>query len=198
MPATSSEKRSTGAPDRRFYGIADVTVQVESDQFLALEHTVEEPAHPRPMPKPITEGVVFDGVSFQYPETTRTAIDAVSLHVKPGEVVALVGANGSGKTTLVKLLCRLYSPQAGTVTIDGIDLREFSTSDLRREVSVIFQDYATSSRRARTSGSATSTGPRTIPASWRRRDRPAPTKSSAASPPATTRCWASGSRRVRS
>jgi len=142
VPATSSEKRSTGAPDRRFYGIAGVTVQVESDQFLALEHTVEEPAHPTPMPKPITEGVVFDGVSFQYPETTRTAIDAVSLHVKPGEVVALVGANGSGKTTLVKLLCRLYSPQAGTVTIDGIDLREFSTSDLRREVSVIFQDYA--------------------------------------------------------
>jgi len=111
-------------------------------EFLALERTVEEPAHPTPVPKPITEGVVFDSVSFHYPETTRTAIDAVSLHIRPGEVVALVGANGSGKTTLVKLLCRLYSPQAGKVTIDGIDLREFATSDLRREMSVIFQDYA--------------------------------------------------------
>jgi ATP-binding cassette subfamily B protein len=57
-------------------------------------------------------------------------------------VVALVGTNGSGKTTLVKLLCRLYSPQSGSITIDGTDLRELSINDLRREISVIFQDYA--------------------------------------------------------
>jgi len=53
-----------------------------------------------------------------------------------------VGTNGSGKTTLVKLLCRLYNPQAGRITIDGVDLREFETTALRREISVIFQDYA--------------------------------------------------------
>jgi ATP-binding cassette subfamily B protein len=94
------------------------------------------------MPRPITEGVAFDDVSFQYPETARTAIDRVSLYVKPGEVVALVGANGSGKTSLVKLLCRLYSPQSGKITIDGTDVREFSIKELRREISVIFQDYA--------------------------------------------------------
>jgi ATP-binding cassette subfamily B protein len=111
-------------------------------EFLALERTIEEPAHPKPMPRPITEGVVFDDVCFQYPETERTAIDRVSLCVKPGEVVALVGTNGSGKTTLVKLLCRLYSPQSGSITIDGTDLRELSINELRREISVIFQDYA--------------------------------------------------------
>ncbi len=111
-------------------------------EFLALERTIEEPAHPMPMPRPITEGIVFDDVSFQYPETERTAIDRVSLQVKPGEVVALVGTNGSGKTTLVKLLCRLYSPQTGSITIDGTDLRELSINELRREISVIFQDYA--------------------------------------------------------
>ena len=111
-------------------------------EFLALEHTIEEPVHPVPMPRPITGGIVFDDVSFQYPETERTAIDRVSLYVKPGEVVALVGTNGSGKTTLVKLLCRLYNPQSGSITIDGIDLRELSTKELRREISVIFQDYA--------------------------------------------------------
>ncbi len=111
-------------------------------EFLALERTIEEPAHPRPMPRPITEGVVFDEVCFQYPETERTAIDRVSLYVKPGEVVALVGANGSGKTSLVKLLCRLYGPQSGKITIDGIDIAEFAINDLRREISVIFQDYA--------------------------------------------------------
>ena len=111
-------------------------------EFLALEHTIEEPAHPVPMPRPITEGIVFDDVSFQYPDTERTAIDRVSLYGKPGEVVALVGTNGSGKTTLVKLLCRLYNPQSGSITIDGTDLRELSTKELRREISVIFQDYA--------------------------------------------------------
>jgi len=111
-------------------------------EFLALGRTIDEPADPRPLPRPITEGVAFEGVSFQYPQTERTAIDGVSLHVKPGEVVALVGTNGSGKTTLIKLLCRLYSPQAGRVTLDGIDLAEFSTTALRREISVIFQDYA--------------------------------------------------------
>jgi ATP-binding cassette, subfamily B, bacterial len=111
-------------------------------EFLALERTVAEPTHPRPMPRPLTEGVEFDRVTFQYPETTRTALDDVSLRIAPGEVVALVGANGSGKTTLVKLLCRLYSPQSGTITIDGIDLSEFATTDVRREVSVVFQDYA--------------------------------------------------------
>jgi len=111
-------------------------------EFLALERTVSEPTEPRPMPSPIRQGVVFEGVSFQYPETERTAIDDVSLVVKPGEVVALVGANGSGKTTIVKLLCRLYTPRSGSITIDGIDVGDFATADLRREISVTFQDYA--------------------------------------------------------
>jgi ABC-type oligopeptide transport system ATPase subunit len=56
-----------------------------------------------------------------------------------GEVVALVGKNGSGKTTLIKLLCRLYDPTSGVITVDGIDLRKFHTKELRRQVSVIFQ-----------------------------------------------------------
>jgi ATP-binding cassette subfamily B protein len=62
--------------------------------------------------------------------------------MKPGQVVALVGENGSGKTTLIKLLCRLYDPVGGRIAIDGIDLGKFRTSDLRREISGIFQDYS--------------------------------------------------------
>ena len=56
-------------------------------------------------------------------------------------MVALVGENGSGKTTLVKLLCRLYDPFEGTIRLDGNDIRQFQTTSLRREISVIFQDY---------------------------------------------------------
>ena len=56
--------------------------------------------------------------------------------------MALVGENGSGKTTLIKLLCRMYDPADGLITFDGIDLRQFETPMLRREISVIFQDYA--------------------------------------------------------
>lgn len=70
------------------------------------------------------------------------ALQNVSLTILPGETIALVGENGSGKTTLIKLLCRLYDPTSGSITIDGIDLRSFQTEELRREFGVIFQDFA--------------------------------------------------------
>jgi ATP-binding cassette subfamily B protein len=111
-------------------------------EFTQLERTVAEPAEPRPVPRPMREGIVFDGVSFAYPDTDRRAIDSVSLAIRPGEVAALVGPNGSGKTTLVKLLCRLYDPSGGGITIDGTPLAEYGVVDLRRAISVVFQDYA--------------------------------------------------------
>jgi ATP-binding cassette subfamily B protein len=69
-------------------------------------------------------------------------LNHISLTIHPGEVVALVGENGSGKTTLAKLLCRLYDPNNGIITLDGIDLRQFDIKSLRNEISAIFQDYA--------------------------------------------------------
>jgi len=111
-------------------------------EFLDLKRTVAEPAVARPVPQPMRVGIVFDHVSFQYPGGTRKAIEDVSLVIRPGEVVALVGENGSGKTTLIKLLCRLYDPTGGSITLDGIDLRQFETHALRREIAIIFQNYA--------------------------------------------------------
>jgi ATP-binding cassette subfamily B protein len=111
-------------------------------EFLDLKRKVVEPARPQPVPRPMRDGIVFDRVRFSYPESGRNVLENINLRIRPGEVVALVGENGSGKTTLVKLLCRLYDPTEGSITLDGIDLRDIETTTLRREMSVIFQDYA--------------------------------------------------------
>lgn len=111
-------------------------------EFLDLKPKVVEPRHPRPVPQPMQTGIAFDHVSFHYPTGTREVLEDITLTIRPGEVVALVGENGSGKTTLIKLLCRLYDPMDGIITLDGIDLRQFETTALRHEISVIFQDYA--------------------------------------------------------
>ncbi len=111
-------------------------------EFLDLKRTVAEPVSARPVPRPMQHGLVLDHVSFQYPGSARTVLEDVSLAVRPGETIALVGANGSGKTTLVKLLCRLYDPTGGTISLDGVDLRQFGTKALRREIAILFQDYA--------------------------------------------------------
>jgi ATP-binding cassette subfamily B protein len=110
-------------------------------EFLALSPQIVEPDSPQPVPQPMQTGIVFNQVSFHYPNTTRQALKQIDLQLGPGEVIALVGENGSGKTTLIKLLCRLYDPTSGQITIDGVDLRQFSLADLRRQFSVIFQDY---------------------------------------------------------
>ncbi len=112
------------------------------EEFLHVKSRIVVPAIPRSVPRPLETGLVFDHVTFRYPEEERIAINDMSFVVRPGEHVALVGANGAGKTTLVKLLCRLYDPKSGRISLDGVDVREFAVSDLRKEVSVIFQDFA--------------------------------------------------------
>jgi len=86
-------------------------------------------------------GIEFEHVSFTYPGTASPALEDVTLRVRPGQSIALVGSNGSGKTTLVKLLAGLYVPSSGTVRYQGRDLREWNPVALRRRVGVIFQDF---------------------------------------------------------
>jgi ATP-binding cassette subfamily B protein len=110
-------------------------------EFLDLKPTVPEPLHPQAIPQPLKFGIEFHQVEFGYPHSERELLKGIDLTIKAGETVALVGENGAGKTTLIKLLCRLYDPSRGKITLDGIDLRQFTTTDLRREISVVFQDY---------------------------------------------------------
>ncbi len=110
-------------------------------EFLDIKRSVIEPSDPKPVPRPMQTGIVFDRVSFQYPTGARKVLDDITLTIRPGEHVAFVGENGAGKTTLIKLLCRLYDTTDGNITLDGADLRHFQTDSLRREISVMFQDY---------------------------------------------------------
>jgi ATP-binding cassette subfamily B protein len=111
------------------------------DEFLALEPGITDPQRPIPVPAPMREGIRFDRVSFAYPRSSHKALDDVSLVIRPGEKVALVGENGAGKTTLAKLVARLYDVGDGRITIDGTDIRAFRVADLRGQISVILQDF---------------------------------------------------------
>lgn len=87
------------------------------------------------------DGVRFEDVSFTYPGQSTPALDKISLHLRPGQKLALVGENGSGKTTLIKLLTRLYLPTAGRILLDGRDLNQWQLEALRDRIGVIFQDF---------------------------------------------------------
>ena len=79
-------------------------------------------------------------VTFSYPDSERTALHNFELEIPAGKMVAIVGVNGAGKTTLLKLLCRFYDPQSGHIELDGTDLREYALDDLRRAITVLFQE----------------------------------------------------------
>ncbi len=87
------------------------------------------------------DGIRFENVSFRYPGSLQAALKNVSLHLKPGEKLAIVGENGSGKTTLIKLLTRLYTPDAGRILLDGLDLQEWDIEVLHKRIGVIFQNF---------------------------------------------------------
>lgn len=87
--------------------------------------------------------IVFDNVHFTYPHTDIEILKGISMEFYPSQRISLVGENGAGKSTIIKLLCKLYKPDSGRITINGIDIQDLSVSELRKAYSVVFQDYAT-------------------------------------------------------
>lgn len=110
--------------------------------FLSLKPRVNSPKHGYTVPQPIRQGISIKNVSFRYEPDLPIVLHDINLQVHPGESIAVVGINGAGKTTLVKLLTRLYDPDTGAITIDGIPLTEFDLADLHRNIAVLFQDFA--------------------------------------------------------
>jgi len=86
--------------------------------------------------------IVFDDVYFKYPKTDKPILKGVSFEICPNQRIALVGENGAGKSTIIKLLCKLYKPDSGKITINGVNLNDIPSSQLRQIYSVVFQDYA--------------------------------------------------------
>ena len=110
-------------------------------ELLSEQPEIHAPAHPATMPVPARGALEFEHVEFRYP--TRRDVAALhdfSLAVAPGETVAIVGPSGAGKTTLFQLIQRFYDPEAGRVTIDGIDLRDADPAEVRKRIAMVPQE----------------------------------------------------------
>jgi ATP-binding cassette subfamily B protein len=113
--------------------------------FLATEPKVEARSGVVsagvPGPPAAPPHIAFDGVCFAYPGTDRQVLTDVSFEIRPGQTIALAGSNGSGKSTIVKLLAGLYEASAGSVSVNGTDIRVLGPAALRAQLSVVFQDF---------------------------------------------------------
>ncbi|MCA0199374.1 MAG: ATP-binding cassette domain-containing protein [Proteobacteria bacterium] len=110
-------------------------------ELLETEPEITAPAQPKALPLPARGAVDFENVTFHYPSRPQTAaLKGLTLNVAPGEHVALVGPSGAGKTTVFQLLLRFYDPQAGSVRIDGIDLKEADPQVVRSRIGMVAQD----------------------------------------------------------
>ncbi|MBU1907648.1 ABC transporter ATP-binding protein/permease [Patescibacteria group bacterium] len=111
-------------------------------KLLDMRPDVSTPKHGIKLIQRRTPSIVFDNVSFSYPNKEEPVLKNISLTIEPGEKFALVGVNGAGKTTFVKLLCRFYDPTGGHILLDGIDMKKIDLERWYAQLGVIFQDYA--------------------------------------------------------
>lgn len=108
-------------------------------EFLEIEPQLVDPPEPEQLASMVRERIRFEKVTFRYPGSSRFALKDLNLEIPAGRLVALVGDNGAGKSTIIKLLCRFYDPESGRITIDGIDTRNLALADIRRRITVLFQ-----------------------------------------------------------
>lgn len=112
-------------------------------EILQVESNIVAPVEPQSAPDSLSADVAFEKVSFYYPSRPdQAALHQLSLSVQEGKVLALVGPSGAGKTTLFELLQRFYDPQIGKVSLGGVDVRDFSPSDLRQQMALVPQQPA--------------------------------------------------------
>jgi ATP-binding cassette, subfamily B, bacterial len=111
-------------------------------ELLATKPRIAAPDMPLALPEPLSGDIRFDDVWFAYEGSGMPVLAGVTLRVKPGERVAIVGPSGAGKSTLFALLMRAYDPTAGSVRVDGLDLRRLDPQELRKSIALVPQDPA--------------------------------------------------------
>lgn len=116
--------------------------QVSTFEFLEIEDEMHKGKLPVEKRSDDQYEIEFKNVSFSYPASTEFALKKISLKLKIGEKLAIVGMNGSGKTTMIKLLCRLYDPQEGEILLNGVNIKKFNQEEYAKLFSAVFQDYS--------------------------------------------------------
>lgn len=133
-----------GKPIRTLSGVQSIIqrgLAAAEDVFAQIDISPEPDRGTTPLPRAKGE-IVMERVSFRYPEASEYALENISLQLKPGETVALVGRSGSGKSTLVQLLLRFYAPDHGEIRLDDLVIEEYALADYRRQFGVVSQNIS--------------------------------------------------------
>lgn len=111
-------------------------------ELFDLQPETNSEENKKPIPEDIDLDLELKNVSFTYPHSSKPALSNINIKIPSGKIVAIVGLNGAGKSTLIKLLCRLYEPNSGSITLGHLDIQEFNLMTYRKQISTVFQDFS--------------------------------------------------------
>ncbi|WP_316820147.1 ABC transporter ATP-binding protein [Pedobacter gandavensis] len=110
-------------------------------ELFDLESSLPEPVQGLPIPNDPHIDLELKNLSFSYPHSSKPTLSDINIKLPSGKIIAVVGMNGAGKSTLIKLLCRLYDPSSGHITLNGTDIRAFNSVEYRKQICAVFQDF---------------------------------------------------------
>lgn len=110
-------------------------------ELFDLKSGLAEQSDPVPVPEDMHMDLELKNVNFIYPHADKPTLTNINIKMPAGKIIAVVGSNGAGKSTLIKLLCRLYDPTAGEITLNNIDIRNFNSTDYQKQICAVFQDF---------------------------------------------------------
>jgi ATP-binding cassette subfamily B protein len=110
-------------------------------ELFDLESSLVETPNPQPIPTDAQIDLELKNVNFIYPHADKNTLTDINIKMPAGKIIAVVGSNGAGKSTLIKLLCRLYDPTSGQITLNHSDIRNYDSFEYQKQICVVFQDF---------------------------------------------------------